>query len=195
MGKFSEYIVPLRSLKDNEHKFEYKLTNDFFVNIDSPEVGKGKLNVLLNVKKIGETFELNFDINGVVQVPCDRCLDDMALPISTQEKIFVKFGKEFSEEDGNVVIIPFEEGEINVAWFIFEFIALTIPMKHVHPYGKCNKDMTSMLKQVSTYEKSEEDEDGGMNNSNFEEDIEKTEADPRWEALKKIVDNSDENNN
>ena len=194
MGKFTEYIVPLRSLKSDSYKFEYKLTNDFFVKIDSPEVGKGKLDVVLDVKKRGEAFEMNFDINGVVQVPCDRCLDDMALPIATQEKIFVKFGAEFAEEDGNVVIVPFEEGEINVAWFIFEFIALNIPMKHVHPYGKCNKAMTSKLKQVSAYEKDEDgdsDEQGGFD----DEDMEKTETDPRWDALKTIIGNTDENNN
>ena len=193
MGKFTEYIVPLRSLKGDSYKFEYKLTNDFFVNIDSPEVGKGKLDVALDVKKIGEAFEMNFDINGIVQVPCDRCLDDMTLPIATQEKIFVKFGAEFAEENGNVVIVPFEEGEINVAWFIFEFIALSVPMKHVHPYGKCNKAMSSKLKQVSAYEKDDEDSDeqGGFD----DEEMEKTETDPQWDALKNIIGNTDENNN
>ena len=191
MGKFTEYIVPLRSLKGDSYKFEYKLTNDFFVNIDSPEVGKGKLNVTLDVKKIGEAFEMNFDINGVVQVPCDRCLDDMAMPVETQEKIFVKFGAEFTEEGENVVIVPFDEGEINVAWFIFEFIALSLPMKRVHPYGKCNKAMSSQLKKVSAYEKDDEDADersGGFD----DEEMEKTEIDPRWDELKKIIGNTDE---
>ena len=35
------------------------------------------------------------------------------------------------------------QGEINVAWFMYEFVALAIPMKHVHAPGKCNKAMTS----------------------------------------------------
>ncbi len=195
MGRFSEYIVPLRNLKGDVNKFEYKLTNDFFVKIDSQEIGKGKLDVALTVKKIGEIFELSFDINGVVQVPCDRCLDDVTQPITTQDKIFVKFGKEFAEEDGNIVIVPFEEGEINIAWFIFEFIALNVPMKHVHPYGKCNKAMTSKLKQVSTYEKEDEGGNDQMPDVDFEEEIDNSETDPRWNELKKIIDNNDENNN
>jgi uncharacterized metal-binding protein YceD (DUF177 family) len=192
LGKYSEYIVPLRGLKGDTHKFEYKLTNDYFAKIDDPDITKGKLDVVLNVKKIGETFELNFNIKGVVQISCDRCLDDMDQAIDTQDTIFVKFGKEFAEEDGNVVIVPFEEGEINVAWFIFEFIALNIPIKHVHPFGKCNKEMTSKLKQVSTFEK-DEDSDGDFEIDD-EDFSDKKQTDPRWDVLKKII-NTDNNNN
>ena len=34
---------------------------------------------------------------------------------------------------------------INVAWFMYEFVALAIPMKHVHAPSKCNKAMTSKM--------------------------------------------------
>lgn len=187
MSKFQEYIVPLKSLNEGESKFEYKLTNDFFLKIDNPEVQKGKLDVVLKVKKIRETFELSFDINGVVQVPCDRCLDDMDQSISTQDKLFVKFGKDFAEENGNVVIVPLEEGEINIAWFMFEFIALNIPMKHIHPFGKCNKEMTSKLREVSSYEKEDDEEDFG--DVDFEDTEQINKSDPRWDELKKLINN------
>ena len=39
---------------------------------------------------------------------------------------------EYAEEGDNLIVIPEEEGEINVAWFMYEFVALAIPMKHVH---------------------------------------------------------------
>jgi uncharacterized metal-binding protein YceD (DUF177 family) len=189
LSKFSEYIIPLRNLEAGTHQFEYKLTNDFFAKIDSPEVQKGKVTVVLNVKKLGESFELNFDINGVVQVSCDRCLDDMDQPVSTKEKIFVKFGKEFAEENDDIVIVPEDEGEINIAWFMFEFIALTIPMKHVHPFGKCNKEMTSKLKKVSIYEKDADDAD--FDQIGPEDNIEEIDnTDPRWDELKKIINNN-----
>ena len=57
----------------------------------------------------------------------------------------VKFGHEYAEEGDNLIVIPEEEGEINVAWFMYEFIALSVPMKHVHAPGKCNKAMTGKL--------------------------------------------------
>ena len=35
-------------------------------------------------------FELSFQTEGMVSVPCDRCLDDMELPISSSDKLMVK---------------------------------------------------------------------------------------------------------
>ena len=188
LGKLSEYIIPLRGLKDNVSEFKYKLTNDFFAKIDDPDIQKGNLTAVLEVKKTGETFELNFDINGVVQIACDRCLDDMEQAIATKDKLYVKFGKEFAEEDTNIIIVPFDEGEINVAWFIFEFIALNVPLKHIHPYGKCNKEMTAKLKQVTAYDKTDTDEDADFSaDIDYEKEVE---TDPRWGELKKLIDNN-----
>ncbi|MDR0872431.1 MAG: DUF177 domain-containing protein [Prevotellaceae bacterium] len=183
MGKFSEYIVPLRGLKDGVSVFEYKLTNDFFAKIDDADIQKGNLTAVLEVKKTGETFELNFDINGITIVACDRCLDDMEQPIATKEKLYVKFGKEFSEEGTNVIVVPFDEGEINVAWFIFEFIALNVPIKHVHLFGKCNKEMTTKLKSVAAYDK----EDADTDEATPDFDSEESETDPRWDKLKELI--------
>ena len=102
----------------------------------------------------------------------------------------VKFGPEYAEEGENLVIIPEEEGEINVAWFMYEFIALAIPMKHVHAPGKCNKAMSSKLsKHLRTTPDDEEI-------YTVEEDAEPMAAeddapvDPRWNELKKILDNN-----
>ena len=147
MGKFKLYNVDLKNLSPGVHEFEYLLENKFFVDIDGTEVQKGKVKVHLTVKRSSMMFEMNFQIEGVVVVPCDRCLDDMEIPIDTHNRLVVKFGKEYAEESDEVVVIPEEEGAINLAWFLYEFIALAVPMKHVHAPGKCNKAMSSKLKK------------------------------------------------
>ena len=43
----------------------------------------------------------------------------MELPISSSDKLMVKFGHEYAEEGENLIVIPEEEGEINVAWFMY----------------------------------------------------------------------------
>ena len=148
MGKFKLYNVDLKNLTPGIHEFEYLLENKFFVDIDGDQVQKGKVKVNLTVKRSSMMFEMNFQIEGVVMVPCDRCLDDMEIPIVTHNRLVVKFGKEYAEESDEVVVIPEDEGAINLAWFLYEFIALAIPMKHVHAPGKCNKAMSSKLKKI-----------------------------------------------
>ena len=189
MGKFELYTIDLKNLTPGTHDFEYLLENKFFVDIDGNEVQKGHVHVQLTVKKSSMAFELNFQIVGTVIIPCDRCLDDMELPIETQDKLIVKFGKEYAEESDEIVIVPEEEGTINVAWFIYEFIALAIPIKHVHAAGKCNKAMAAKLRQHTAISRDDlaEPLDEGQEEASDEQDA--GVSDPRWDALKGLLEN------
>ena len=60
---------------------------------------KGKVNVELTVKKTSRAFELSFRTEGIVWVPCDRCLDEMEQPVTSSDKLMVKFGHEYAEEE------------------------------------------------------------------------------------------------
>ena len=64
MGKFDAYIIPLKSLSTGNHTFEYRLNNDYFTKIDSPEVRKGDIQALVTVKKTGNAFEITFNLEG-----------------------------------------------------------------------------------------------------------------------------------
>ena len=177
--------------------FEYVLDNEFFKNIEGEDVQKGKVNVKLTVKRSAAAFELDFDLEGVIQIPCDRCLDDMDHEVKTHETLYVKFGSEYSEESDNVVIIPESEGDLNVAWFLYEFVALTIPLKHVHPAGKCNKAMSAKLRKHTARSLNDSD-DEGIGSYDDEEIADEVPGageeitDPRWDELKKIIE--DDNN-
>ena len=167
-------------------EYQYQLDNEFFLDLDAPEVQKGQVNVTLKVRKTSGVYQLDFQTEGKVIVICDRCLDEMDQPIETEDQLKVKLGTEYSEME-DIVVIPEEEGYINVAWFIYEFIALSIPMKHVHAPGKCNKDMVSKLSKHLRVSGDEEEDD-------FEGSDESEEQpqpiDPRWNELKKILDNN-----
>ena len=191
MGKFDLYKVELKNLSPGVHEYEYFLENKFFVDIDGDEVQEGKVKVNLTMKRTSMVFDMNFQLEGIVYVPCDRCLDDMELPVSTQNKLVVKFGKEYAEESEEIVIIPEEEGEINLAWFIYEFIALAIPMKHIHAPGKCNKAMSSKLKKHTARRADDEDEfdEEAADDIVVDDDAADMPSDPRWDALKGLVEN------
>ena len=101
--------------------------------------------------------------------------------------------KEYAEESDEVVVIPEEEGAINLAWFLYEFIALAVPMKHVHAPGKCNKAMSSKLKKhtARSSDETEDDfeDDMGGDDLALEDDGNASPADPRWDALKGLLEN------
>jgi len=64
------------------------------------------------------------------------------------------------------------EGILDLSWFIYEFIMLAIPIKHVHAPGKCNSVMMQKLEELS----------GAVRSSKEEAEA----IDPRWEALQKL---------
>ena len=187
MGKFDSYKIDLRGMQEVNASYDLSVDNEFFAHIDGPEVQKGKVQVKLDVHRTVDVYEMSFVLDGVVVVNCDRCLDEMDLDIHTTGQLQVKLGADYGEQ-GDVVIIPEAEGVINVAWYIYEFVALAIPMKHVHAPGKCNKEMSGKLNKHLL--RSTDDEDFGEAIT-FGDEADEAEApvDPRWEGLKKIINN------
>jgi len=191
MSKFEPYNIKLKDLKNPTEVFEYDITDDFFKKIDSPEheVEKGRVKAKVTVVKKEKIFEMNFEIDGTVLVPCNRCLDDMEIPVNYKEKLKVKFGQSFSEEN-ETVIVPESEGAINIAWFLYEFIVVSIPIKHVHAPGECNKTMVSKLKRHIAHHKDADDDEPDIEFDDDELVDEDIPIDPRWDALQNFTENN-----
>ena len=174
-------------MRQEVQTYEYLLDNQFFTNIDSENVQKGKVRVQLTVTKAADTFNLSFKLNGIAVIPCNRCLDDMDYSIETEERLIVKFGKDYSEESDEIIIIPESEGAVNLAWFLYEFVVLAIPIKHVHAPGKCNKQMTAKLKKHTAKQADDSDSLDMEEDDTIVADEEmESPSDPRWDALKDL---------
>ncbi len=157
MGKLDIYKLPLKSLGIGTHVYEFQLDTHWFELMDGPDVQKGKVKAIVQVINTGHLYDLRFELTGGVEVPCDRCLDDMTIEVDQKSQLFVKFGPEFYEESEDMIVVPEREGELNVAWFLYELIVFSIPLKHVHAPGKCNKAMMSKLKKHMAGPKDEEE--------------------------------------
>jgi len=191
MSKFELYNLVLKDINDETRVIEYDLDDAYFKKIDSPEVQRGNVKSKVSVHKKLNTFELQFQLDGSITIPCDRCLDDMEQPIHYKEKLQVKFVDKFAEED-EIVIVPENEGAINVAWFLYEFIVLNIPIKHVHATGECNKTMVVKLKKHITRQKDDTDDDNSSLEFDDDDDFttEEVQTDPRWDGLQNITENN-----
>ncbi len=95
--------------------------------------------------------------------------------------MYVKFGPEAEDLGDDIIAIPFEEYQIDVAYYLYELIILGLPIKHVHPSkGKsstgCNPEM---LEQIDKYSARQEKQD-------LDQDAP---IDERWLKLKNLFDN------
>ena len=187
MGKFDSYNIQLKTMEIGKSEFEYHLDNEFFGMIGE-EIQKGDIKCKVLVAKSTKQSELNFDLEGKVVVECDRCLEEMDQPIKTTGHLVVRFGKEFKDDGDDIVVIPEEQGFINISWFLYEFITLAIPIKHVHPYGLCNKNMSKKLREHLAVDADDAENGFEGEEDDFEESNEEVKTDPRWDALKNLKD-------
>ena len=190
MGKFTEYKLPLKSMPAGTHQFEYRLDKRFFENMESADIHDADLTVHLTVTYKADIYSLDFAIQGTITLICDRCLDDLIFPVDTTYHIAVKYGEDYSDDSDELLVIPESDNYLNVAYMIYDTVALTIPIKHVHPMGKCNRQMSAMLKKHRAHQSG--DEDTELEDTLIDEmetmDSNEPEAatDPRWDQLKKL---------
>ncbi|WP_337384944.1 YceD family protein, partial [Prevotella sp.] len=123
--------IDLKELNEGVSTLNFSLGDAYFESLDEEEIKRGNISVSVNVKRTENYFEFDFHTEGTVVIPCDICLDDMDQAIETDDRLIVKFGEEYSEDD-DLITVDEREGVLDVAWFIYEFIALNIPAKHVH---------------------------------------------------------------
>ena len=173
MGRFDKYNVDLKGMRVASLELEFDLDNAFFADIDGEDFQKGTVKAVVTVKKNREIFDFSFALNGTVVVPCDRCLDDLEIEVATENTLRVKFGEDYIDE-GDVVVVPEQDGDINIAWYLYEFIVLALPMKRVHAPGKCNHEMTGRLRKHSVEGQTEDTESAEQ------------EIDPRWAGLRSL---------
>ena len=178
MGDLMKFEIDLKAMEGDMQDFSYSLDDSFFQALETKEISRGSVNAQVVVRKHAGSFELDMHVDGNVVIQCDRCLDDMIQPVDSDYKLFVKFGPEYMDEGDDLVVVPEDEGKVNVAWFLYEIVALAIPIQHMHEPGECNQEMMKILEQHSAK---------GLDNNN--EDGE-TATDPRWNDLKKILNNN-----
>ena len=163
MDRVDGYIVDLKGMTDDAVSHCWVLTGDFFSAVQGQEISNGQVNVALRVKRTAETFDLDFEYEGKVEVECDRCLETMSLPIHGVCSLCAKLGEE-DNDDGELITVAENLGTLDLSWYLYEMLALEIPMRHVHADGECDSKVLECL-----------------NNQNNEKP-----TDPRWAALEAL---------
>lgn len=195
MGKFTEFKLALKSMPKGMNEFRYHLGKQFFENMEASDIREANLDVTLDVNHTNDFYDLTFAVEGTVTLLCDRCLDDLDIPIETGYHVIVKFGDFYDDSTDELLVIPESDNYLNVAYMLYDTVMLAIPIKHVHPLGKCNRAMSALLKK---HRSRADDADSELEEELIDEmdsidmeQPEKTETDPRWDALKKLTNNEE----
>ena len=192
MGKFSEYKLPLKSLGEGVHEYRYSIGKQFFADMENTEVRDAALTVRLTVTHRHDAYSLVFKVTGTLTLLCDRCLDDLEIPVDTEYRLMVKYGEDYNDDSDDLLVIPQGDSSLNVSYMIYDTAVLAIPIKHVHPQGKCNRQMSALLKRHRAH-RAGSGEDAELQESLLEgiddddADTPDIPTDPRWDALRGLA--------
>jgi uncharacterized protein len=169
------YSIPLAGLKEGRHTYGFTLGNDFFEAFEGTEIRKGELKAEVMLEKCSTHLQLDIVIKGNAEVMCDRCLEKFYLPLSCENRLFVRQGKEWEETDPDMITMPLDEHELDLSQFFYEYIHLALPLKRIHPddyKGRSTCD-PEMIRRLEEHLIADEDK-----------------SDPRWDVLKKLTENN-----
>jgi uncharacterized metal-binding protein YceD (DUF177 family) len=169
LESLKQYILHISGLGLGEHKYHYKIESDFFAAFENTEFEQASIDVELTLEKQERMLILNFDIKGNINVMCDRCLENFDYPLDGKERLIVKLGQAWEEENEEVLVISEYEHQLDISGYLYDFIILMLPIRKIHPEddnGKsdCNPEM---LKKI--------------------EDHTEHKPDSRWDSLKGLI--------
>ena len=173
----NEFLIPFIGLKQGKHQFEYQVTKAFFDDFDYDEFESADIKVNVVLEKKSTMLELAFKHKGTVHVPCDLTGEMFDLPVKGKIKLVVQFGEQFNNDNEELLILPHGEHQLDVKQYIYEMIALSIPLKKVHPGikdGTLQTPALDKLKQLTVTEHKKEEK-------------KEEETDPRWDKLKNLL--------
>lgn len=145
MGKFTQYKVELASLADGKYEQDFVIDTEFFKNMENYDIISSDVKVHLDLVKKNDTYDCTFHCKGMLQIPCDRCLDALDHEVDATYHVVVKYGDRYDDGADNILTIPYSDRYLNAAYMLYDTVLLTIPLRHVHPLGKCNRQMQAAL--------------------------------------------------
>lgn len=173
VDKLKEYRIAFRGLKEGKHNFDFLMDDDFFNCFPATEGTEGKVKADVIFIKSPLINEVKINIEGYVKAICDRCLGELDLAIEGSMELFVKISEREEGNDDDYIVLSPEDDYIEFGNILYEAYMLNYPIKVVHEEGGCDKEMSEYLED---YLQSENDND--------EKNI-----DPRWDELKKLINN------
>ena len=123
------FVIPVKGLKAGKNAFEWHLDGEFFGIFENQDIRSADLTAAVTVDVDGSEMTVDCAVDGSVTVPCDRCLEDLEIPVHTS----------FQSDEYD----PAQD--LDLSQDIYDYVCLSLPMLKVHPDGECNGDTVKYL--------------------------------------------------
>lgn len=168
---YKNFDIHFIGLGLGKHIYTFDIDSKFMEHFPEALFNELEIKVKLDFTKQSQVlFLLDFKLEGFLKASCDRCLDELRLPVDFNHKMIVKVTDESQENnDEDVIFLPTKEYKINLVDPIYQMVASQFPMK-------VSCDMIEKDCNIEYLNKIEE----------FQHSDGNDEVDARWEELRKL---------
>ena len=178
MKVLEAYQIPIISLEDKAYQYTFSGDDTFFAAFEQDWVEKGAFKVTVDLTKSALMIQVQLQITGSIELTCDRSLERFDSPIAVNEKLIFKYSDHNEDMGDNLFLLDRKEPKLDLSQDIFDFIALEVPMKKLHPKFLAAGMDTETDEFIYTTDRA----DASPSQSAEEA------TDPRWAALQKLKD-------
>lgn len=152
MDGLIEYTIPVKGLHHGIHQFDFQVDRNFFQHFENSPIADGNIDLTIFFDKRSDLYVLQFDFKGTIKTDCDRCLEEIDLPVCDSQRLLVKLSGASESDDPEVIYIDPESTQLNVAHFAYEYICLALPLIKTYDCENdenrvCNDEMLNYLEQ------------------------------------------------
>ena len=176
--ELKKYDIDIYGLEEKSYHYDFESDDAFFAELNQELIEQGKFKASLVLEKSATMIQLFFTIDAQVSLVCDRSLEVFEEPIQIKSRHIMKFGDHNEELTDEIEIIHRTTTRINVARPIFDLIALSLPMKRLHPRYRDEEDVADQ-DEVLVYSTA-------AGTDQAPDEPTEVKPDPRWDALKKL---------
>lgn len=147
----NSFILSVNGLTPGENTILASADKEFFASFDNYEVLEADLRVTIIAEKRPSRIDVECNIEGTITVPCDRCLNPVAMPVNTSNALALRLRADEEPLDDSIEeIFLSEDGDtLDLGQEVYDFSLLALPLQRFHNEGECDKAALACLSNES----------------------------------------------
>ncbi len=143
--------LDLHQASEEGAEMVFHLNDAFFRALAQEEILGGDVEFRLRVRRRADSiYLLNVSVDGVVQTPCDRCLDPVSIHVEAEDELRAVHDDESFADEAEVLLTDKRSDKVDLSWTAYEIIETSLPLERCHDRENCNPEMLARIS--GTYE-------------------------------------------
>ncbi|MCF0176385.1 MAG: DUF177 domain-containing protein [Bacteroidales bacterium] len=145
-------LIPLDGFASGEQKFSWRVGKEFFGSFDNTEILDASIDADVSARKAADRILVDCSLRGEVTVECDRCLEDLQIPVDEEVRLKLVFAEESADEDDGreAVEVRSTDTAFDMAQTIYDYVCLSLPIQRFHKDGGCNPEVMDRISRGVT---------------------------------------------